>query len=83
MRAILFLLLIYVVMFLGWTGVGLLMLIAPVRFSRVVQDNAGVLSEFASGEWGKKLLVRLGGLGLLAFASWFAMRVADLARQSN
>lgn len=83
MRGLLILLLLYVVMFLGWTGVGLLMLLAPVRFSRLVHDNAGVFPEFASGDWGKKLVVRIVGAGLLAFASRFAIRVADLVRQSN
>jgi hypothetical protein len=83
MRGLLILFLVYVVMFLGWTGVGLLMLLAPARFSRLVHDNAGVFPQFGSSDWGKKLIVRLIGGGLLAFASWFAIRVADLIRQSN
>jgi len=83
MRGILILLLLYVVMFLGWTGVGLLMMLAPARFSRLVHDNAGVFPELGSSDWGKKLIVRLVGAGLLAFASWFATRVADLVRQSG
>jgi len=83
MRGLLILLLLYVVMFLGWTGVGLLMLLAPVRFSKLVQDNAGVLPEFGSSDWGKKLIVRVIGAGLLVFACRFAIRVADLVRQSG
>jgi hypothetical protein len=83
LRGLLILLLVYLVMFLGWTGVGSLMLLAPARFGRFVHDNVGLLPEFGSGDWGKKLIVRLGGAGLLGFAVWFAFRVAVLVRQSS
>lgn len=72
--------LIYVVMFLAWIGVGLFMLVAPVRFSNLLYHNVGVFPEVQKADWGKKLLVRLVGAGLLAFAVRFALRVEDLVR---
>lgn len=73
-------LLIYAVMFLAWTGVGLFMLLAPGRFGNLLHDSVGVFPEVQRADWGKKLLVRVVGVGLLAFAVHFAMGVADLIR---
>jgi hypothetical protein len=75
--------LIYVVMFLAWTGVGLFMLLAPGRFGNFLHLNVGVFPEVQKADWGKKLFVRLVGAGLLAFAAHFALGVADLIRQSR
>jgi hypothetical protein len=73
--------LIYVVMFLGWTGVGLFMLLAPGRFGNLLHHEVGVFPEVQRGDWGKKLFVPLAGAGFLAFAVHFALRVADLVEQ--
>ena len=70
--------LIYLVMFLGWTGVGVFMLLAPGRFGNMLHHNVGVFPEVQRGDWGKKLFVRLVGAGFLAFAVHFALGVADL-----
>ena len=72
--------LIYAVMFLGWTGVGLFMLLAPGRFGNMLHDNVGVFPEVQKADWGKRLLLRLIGCALLAFAVHFALGVADLIR---
>jgi hypothetical protein len=75
--------LIYVVMFMGWTGVGLFMLLAPGRFGNLLHHNIGVFPEVRKPDWGKKLFVRLIGAGFLAFAVHFARGVADLIQQSR
>ena len=67
-------------MFLAWTGVGLFMLLAPGRFGNLLHDSVGVFPEVQRADWGKKLLARVVGVGLLAFAVHFAMGVADLIR---
>jgi hypothetical protein len=75
--------LIYAVMFLGWTGVGLFMLLAPGRFGNLLHHNVGVFPEVQKADWGKKLFVRLVGAGFLAFATHFAFGVAELVQQSR
>ena len=75
--------LIYIVMFLGWTGVGLFMLQAPGRFGNMLHHNVGVFPEVQKGDWGKKLFARVVGAGFLAFAVHFAFRVADLIQQAR
>jgi hypothetical protein len=76
-------LLIYVVMFLGWTSVGLFMLFAPGRFGNMLNHNVGVFPEVQKTDWGKKLFVRLVGAGFLAFAVHFAFGVVDLMQQGR
>jgi hypothetical protein len=76
-------LLIYIVMFLGWTGVGLCMLVAPGRFGNLLHHNVGVFPEIQKADWGKKLFVRMVGTGFLAFAVRFALGVADLVRPAR
>jgi hypothetical protein len=63
-------------MFLGWTGVGLFMLLAPGRFGNLLHHNVGVFPEVQKSDWGRKLFVRLIGAGFLAFAVHFARGVA-------
>lgn len=75
--------LIYVVMFLGWTCLGLFMLLAPRRFGNLLYHNVGVFPEVQETDWCKKLLVRLVGVGLLAFAVHFALGVANIVRQTR
>jgi hypothetical protein len=75
--------LIYIVMFLGWTGVGLFMLLAPGRFGNMLHHNVGVFPEVQKADWGKKLFARAVGAGFLAFAVHLAFRVADLIQQAR
>jgi len=65
-------------MFLGWTGVGLFMMLAPGRFGNLIHHNVGVFPEVQKADWGKKLFLRLVGAGFLAFAVDFVFRIADL-----
>jgi len=70
-------------MFLGWTVVGLFMLLTPGRFGNLLHHNVGVFPEVQKADWGKKLFVRLLGAGFLAFALHFALGVAELFRQAR
>ena len=60
-------------MMLGWIGVGLFMLFAPGRFGNLVHDSVMLFPEVKRGDWGKKLIVRVLGIGLLVFAGRFVL----------
>ena len=66
-------------MMLAWTGAGLFMLIASTRFGNLVHDNLYLFPEVTPGDWGKKLVLRLLGMGLLAFAVRLIVRIAQQA----
>jgi hypothetical protein len=70
--------LVYGLMFLAWIGAGLFMMLAPARFGNLVNESFGVFPQVGSGDWSKKLILRVAGAGLVAFAARFALRVADL-----
>jgi hypothetical protein len=79
MNRLLPIVLLYLAMFLSWTGAGLFMLLAPGRFGNLVHDNLNLFPEVNQGDWGRKLVVRVLGIGLLAFAARFAIRAAQLS----
>jgi hypothetical protein len=72
---------LYLLMFLGWAGVGLLLVCAPARVGNLIHNSFGLLPEVAQHHRGKKLVLRLIGVGLLAFAMRFAFGVLALLRQ--
>jgi hypothetical protein len=55
------------------------MLIAPARFGNLVHDNLYLFPEVSPGDWGKKLVLRLIGIGLLAFDIRLVIRLAQQA----
>lgn len=57
--------LVYVLMFLAWTGVGLFMVFAPARLGNLVNESFGFFPQAGKGDWGKKLILRVAGAGLL------------------
>ena len=67
--------LIYIIMTLAWSGIGLFMLIAPARFGNLVHDSLYLFPQVKPGDWGKKLVVRILGIGLMAFAIRLIVRV--------
>jgi hypothetical protein len=73
---------IYLVMFLGWTGVGAFLLLAPVRAGNLLHDSFGLFPEVRPRDRGKKTVLRVAGLGLLAFAAHFFLAVLHSARQN-
>jgi hypothetical protein len=70
---------IYVAMMLAWSGVGLFLLIAPARFGNLLHENLYLFPEVNPGDWGKKLVLRLLGIGLVAFAIRLIGRIAHQA----
>jgi hypothetical protein len=74
---------IYVVMFCAWIAAGLFMILAPVRFGNLIHDSFGLYPEVRRCDWGRKLILRLIGLGLLGFAIHFAFRVVAVAEHGG
>jgi hypothetical protein len=74
---------IYLAMFLAWIAAGLFMLLAPERFGNLVHDSFGLYPEVRRKDWGRKLILRIIGIGLLGFAAHLALRVATLIRQGG
>ena len=72
--------LVYVVMLGAWVAVGLFIVIAPARFGNLVNESFGLFPEVRASDWGKKLFLRLVGLGLLAFAARFVWGIRQLFR---
>ncbi len=70
---------LYALMFCAWMGVGLYMVLAPVRFGNLIHDSFELFPEVRPSDWFKKLVVRLAGLGLLGFAVRFAIGIVALA----
>ena len=66
---------IYAAMIVGWSGAGLFMLIAPGRFGNLIHESFLIFPEVKPGDWAKKLVVRVLGIGLLAFAIRFTFRI--------
>ena len=83
MTRLLGLVVLYGAMFLAWNGVGLFMLLAPARFGNLVHHSFHLFPEVGTKDWGKKLVVRLTGAGMLAFAVRFALGVAQFVRQGG
>jgi hypothetical protein len=66
----------YGLMLLGWTVVGIFMLVAPARFGNAIHESFGLFPAVGPRDAGKKLLVRLAGMALLGFAARFALGVS-------
>jgi hypothetical protein len=64
-------------MVLACGGIGLFMLISPVRFGNLVNESFGLFPQVAPQDWGKKLFLRFLGVALLAFAVRFVLRIVD------
>ena len=74
---------VYILMFLAWISVGVSMLVAPERFGNLIHDSYGLYPQVHRNDWGKKLILRLIGTGLIGFAVHFALRVAALFGQGG
>jgi hypothetical protein len=68
---------IYVAMVLACAGVGLFMIVAPLRFGNLICESFQLFPEVRPGDWGKKLFLRLLGVGPLAFAARFILRIVQ------
>jgi hypothetical protein len=56
------------------------MILKPVRFAHFIHENFVLLPEIGQGDTGWKLVIRLGGAGLFAFAVRFVWKAAQLLR---
>ena len=74
---------LYILMFLAWISVGLLMVIAPLRFGNLIHDSYGLYPQVHRNDWGKKLILRIVGIGLIGFAAHFALQAEALFRQGG
>ncbi len=70
--------LVYFVMLAAWLATGLFIVLAPQRFGNLVNENFGLFPPVAARDWGKKLFLRLVGLGFLAFAARFLWGIRHL-----
>ena len=70
--------LVYFVMLGAWVAVGLFILIAPARFGDLLNESFGIFPAVRAGDWGKKLFLRLRGLGLVAVAACFVWGIRQL-----
>jgi hypothetical protein len=68
----------YGLMLLGWTVVGIFMLIAPARFGTAIHESFGLFPAVGPRDTGKKMFVRIAGLALLGFAARFLLGVSRL-----
>ena len=71
---------VYLVMMLGWMGVGLFLLLWPQRAGNLIHDSFGLFPQVRRADRGRKVLLQLVGLGLLAFAISMAVRVVSSGR---
>jgi hypothetical protein len=69
---------IYALMFLAWTGAGLFLLFSPQRAGNLIHDSFGLYPQVRRSDRGRKIVLQFAGLGLLAFAAGFALRVVSL-----
>ena len=74
---------VYILMFLAWISVGVSMLVVPERFGNLIHGSYGLYPQVHRNDWGKKLILRLIGTGLIGFAVHFALRVAALFGQGG
>jgi hypothetical protein len=72
---------IYLLMLLGWIAIGAFLVIAPARVGNLMNDSFGLFPRVGPHDWGKKSFLRIAGLGFLAFAIRFLMRILELASQ--
>ena len=70
----------YALMLGAWLWSGLLMTLAPRRCGNFVHETFFIFPAVGPRDWGKKLFLRLFGLGLLWFAARMAPRMLDLYR---
>ena len=69
---------IYLLMFIAWTGAGAFLLFAPVRAGNLIHESFGLFPPVRRTDWGRKTVLRAVGVGLLAFAVRFALRIVHL-----
>ena len=59
---------LYAVMLLAWIAAGAFLLFMPVRAGNLIHDSFGLFPEVQPQDHVKKAILRIAGIGLLAFA---------------
>ena len=70
--------LVYCFMLAAWVAAGLFITIAPRRFGNLVNESFSLFPHVDKRDWGKKLFLRMVGIGLLAFAARFIWGIHQL-----
>jgi hypothetical protein len=69
---------LYLLMFCAWAALGFFLLFMPARAGNLINESFGLFPAVGPGDWGKKLILRIAGAGLLAFAGRFALGIMRL-----
>jgi hypothetical protein len=70
--------LLYLVLPIIWLSLGTFMLLAPVRFAYFIHENFFLLPQIGQRDTGWKLLIRVAGAALFAFAVRFVWKALQL-----
>jgi hypothetical protein len=72
--------LLYLVLPIIWLSLGTVMMLAPVRFAHFIHENFVLLPHIGQRDTGWKLVIRIGGAALFAFAVRFVWKAVELFR---
>ena len=71
---------LYLILPVIWLSLGTFMILTPVRFAHFIHENFVLLPPISQRDRGWKLVIRLGGAALFAFAVRFVWKAAQLLR---
>lgn len=69
---------LYLILPVIWLSLGTFMILTPVRFAHFIHENFVLLPQISQRDTGWKLVIRLGGAALFAFAVRFVWKAAQL-----
>jgi hypothetical protein len=72
--------LLYLVLPVIWLSLGAFMILKPVRFAHFIHENFVLLPRISQRDRGWKLVIRLGGAALCAFAVRFVWKALEVFR---
>lgn len=70
--------LLYIVLPIIWLSLGTVMMCRPVRFAHFIHENFVLLPQIGPRDKGWKLLIRVVGASLFAFAVRFVWKAVQL-----
>jgi hypothetical protein len=69
---------LYLVLPIIWLALGAVMMFTPVRFAHFIHENFVLLPEIGQRDSGWKLLIRVAGAALFAFAVRFVWKALQV-----
>jgi hypothetical protein len=69
---------LYALMVLAWIAAGAFLLFMPMRAGNLIHDSFGLFPEVHPKDHAKKTLLRIAGIGLLAFAANFLHNLREV-----